>query len=827
VKLFAKNGASEMVSDGGPEQFIAQSKPIGDPVFADNVNTDGVRLNATVDPNGGRTWYYWEYGTTDEYGSQTPETRLRRETSTETELPTSLTQPFEVSNLVVGLQSHTEYHFRLATRNEQGTSFSPDQFIVTYAAEEEPPCPNQLVRQQTGAHFLPDCRAYELASTTYSGGADVLSTTVVGKEPLVAYPDASGKLLYSLDSSIVPGASGDPTNLGADPYVAVRGANGWTTTYVGLPSGGMADSGLFGSPLLEASSNLTEFAFGGPNICDPCFSDDDSVNIPLRRADGTLEKGMAGSENPAADPIGEVRKRFSTDGSTFVFGSDKPFDAAGNNGSVSIYARNLQTDQTQVVSTDEEGHTLTGTVAELDVSADGQRILIGRQVGQDSAGNRYYDLYMHVGGASKSIKVVDSPSGVIFNGMTADGSRVFFTSPDQLAGDTDNSSDFFVADVAGSSTITWLSTGSGASGNSDACAPVGNWNVVSGGPDCSVIGIAGGGGVAKEQGTAYFISPELLDGSENAAEPSNQPTANQPNLYVVKSGQAPEFVATIDSGAPIDQSTVVNGRDNSEVHSYEDFQVTPDGRYAVFSTDVPVTGYRNLGNTEIYRYDSVQDLVECVSCAPTNQPGRSDVTLASHGLNMTDDGRVFFTTQETFALRDTNAKQDVYEWTNGDTKLISGGLGRDDSALLSVTADGKDAFFFTRDILSRLDGNGNAIKVYDAREGGGFLVENTPKRCAAADECRGAGTQQPGPPSIITATGEGPRRPKASDCNSLGKQAKKKNKQAKQMRRKAAKTSSSKQEKKLRQRADRLATEAGKLKERAAACRRSSGGNGK
>jgi len=255
--------------------------------------------------------------------------------------------------------------------------------------------------------------------------------------------------------------------------------------------------------------------------------------------------------------------------------------------------------------------------------------------------------------------------------------------------------------------------------------------------------------------------------------------------------------------------------------------VTPDGRYAVFSSDLPLTGYRNLGNSEIYRYDSVQDQVECVSCAPTNQPGRSDVTLASHGLNMTDDGRVFFTTQETFALRDTNAKQDVYEWTNGDTKLISGGLGRDDSALLSVTADGKDAFFFTRDILSRLDGNGNAIKVYDAREGGGFLVENTPKRCAAADECRGAGTQQPGPPSIITATGEGPRRPKASDCNSLGKQAKKKNKQAKQMRRKAAKTSSSKQEKKLRQRADRLATEAGKLKERAAACRRSSGGNGK
>jgi len=41
----------------------------------------------------------------------------------------------------------------------------------------------------------------------------------------------------------------------------------------------------------------------------------------------------------------------------------------------------------------------------------------------------------------------------------------------------------------------------------------------------------------------------LLDGAANPAEPDNQPTANQPNLYVVKPGQSPEFVATIESGA--------------------------------------------------------------------------------------------------------------------------------------------------------------------------------------------------------------------------------------------------------------------------------------
>lgn len=825
VKLFAKN-ANGVISDGGPEQFLAQSKPIST-VFADNVNTDGVRLNATVDPNGGRTWYYWEYGTTDAYGSKTPEKRLRRETSTETELPTSLTQAFNVSDLIIGLQNDTEYHFRLVTRNEQGTSISDDQFIVTYAAESEPSCSNGLVRQQTGSHFLPDCRAYELASTRYSGGADVLSTIVAGKDPLVAYPDASGTLLYSLDSSIVPGATGDPTNLGPDPYVAVRGSEGWTTSYVGLPSGGMTDTGQFGSPLLEADSALQQFAFGGAGICDPCF-DDGSTNIPLRRSSGVLEKGMAGELNPAADPAGEVRKRFSSDGSTFVFGADKKFEDEGNEGSVSIYTRNLQSGETQVVSTEPDGDTLTGTVAELDISADGERVLIGKQVGSpDSAGNRFYDLYMHVGDSPNSIPVVESSSGVNFAGMTADGAKVFFTTPDPLTDDGDAASDLFVADVGTSSTISRLSTGTGSTGNTNACAPVGNWNMVSGGSPCSVVAIAGGGGVAEEEGTVYFLSPELLDGTENAAEPENQPVANQPNLYAVKPGQAPEFVATIDSGNP----AVVNGVQNSERHNYGDFQVTPNGRFAVFSTDRPLSGYANLGNTEVFRYESLddQDLIECVSCNPTNQPGLTDVSLSHHGLNMTDDGRVFFTTLESFALRDTNGKRDVYQWTDGEMKLISLGLGRDDSALLSVTADGRDVFFFTRDILSRLDANGNAVKVYDAREGGGFLVENRSQPCAAADECRGPGTEQPGPQPIHTATGEGaPRQPQAAGrCAALARKAKKSSTQARKLRRRAADAASEDSARKLRKRAAKLTRQAGALKRSAKACRGSSGEGGK
>ena len=91
-------------------------------------------------------------------------------------------------------------------------------------------------------------------------------------------------------------------------------------------------------------------------------------------------------------------------------------------------------------------------IAELDVSADGSRVLIGRLVSTDAAGNRYWHLYMNVDGAEQSIDLMPgSTSGGIYAGMTDDGTAVYFSTPDQLGGDTDSSSDIYRADVSDSS----------------------------------------------------------------------------------------------------------------------------------------------------------------------------------------------------------------------------------------------------------------------------------------------------------------------------------------------------------------------------------------
>jgi hypothetical protein len=687
-----------------------------------------------------------------------------------------------------------------------------------------------------------------------------------------------------------------------------------------------------------------------------------------------------------------------------------------------------------------------GGVGELDVSADGSRVVVGKRISTDAKGNEFWHLYMHVGNSPNSIDLTPGiTTGVLFDGMSEDGSKVFFTSKDNLFGDSDSSADIFETAVSpgGSASTRLITTKGGVPSNTDACAPSNepdSWNAVTGEGKCNAVAFAGAAGIAAEAGTFYFLSPEQLDGGNGLQ--------NQANLYVVKPGGNPEFVTTMDSsvgkevapppdhpvvkakfasslaeptslsvdqasgdlyvaesgsgaisrfnsaGAPdnftagpnagtnkltgfslpatesqiavdsaptsplkgalyvtsnggsiyvyassgeklgeltgfgeacgvsVDQSNgdvyvgdysyggvrrfhptsgagpisnasygpetsinteglspckveadsaghvyardyftevvkqypdsqfattppvidgsiasgtatalqsdaengdlyvdeggqlarysaagvliqkfgsgaiasskgvainaaskhvyatsganivefgvaeapfrpiaspaVLHGSEQSGVHSFGDFQVTPDGRYAAFASTQPVTGYPSFGYYEIYRYDTADGALACASCSPTLGAPSNDATLLGHGLNLTDGGKIFYTTRESLALRDTNEKLDAYEWSNGVVQLISTGISGSDSGMVTASADGKNAFFFTRDVLTSKDENGNTVKIYDARQNGGVVQDPPRKLCAASDECHGPGTEEPAPPGINTVTGSGP-----------------------------------------------------------------------
>jgi hypothetical protein len=705
------------------------------------IRARAVTFRGSMFGGGTQASYRFEYGTDTNYGQSTD----------------LVAAPFNYyssggSLSVSGLQPGTTYHVRLVATNSVGTTYGPDNIFTTYPASLGggiDSCPNALARKQTVAQRLPDCRAYELASAADTGGYDVESYLSPGQTPYPGFPAATDKLLYAVHSGAIPGPW-HATNNGPDPYLATRTSIGWSTAYEGLPSDINPQAGSFSSELGEADSQLGTLAFAGPKLCDPCFTDGGlETGIPLRLSDGRLVQGMAGSLEetvPAtAKPEGKVAKYFSADGKHLVFASKYAFEPGANSGGdLTVYDRDLGTSTTQIVSTDQNGAVLTGTVSELDISADGSRIVTGKQISVDPQGNEYFHPYLHTADSPNSVNLAPgTTTGVLFAGMASDGSKVFFTSADKLiAGDTDTSTDLYEADVDSSDNLDLKLV---AADNSDACTPVANsngehWNTTGANIDCSPVAISGGGGVASATGAIYFLSPEQLDGTKG--------TANQPNLYLAQAGGSPSFVATLEPDNPV----VLDSVKANAARKSADFQTTPNGGYAAFTSNLALSAFSTHGLRSVYRYDAGAGELDCASCDRTGTEETNifaPAELPPNGLGLLADGRLFFTTAAQLVLNDANFKKDVYQWSDGEPALISAGSGPFDSGLLGASADGTDVFFFTQDDLAtEEDKNGSQMRIYDAREGGGFFKLPATVPCQASDECHGAGTPAPGPADI-------------------------------------------------------------------------------
>ena len=80
-------------------------------------------LTGTVDPNGGPTTFYFQYGATSSYGAQTS-TRNAGGGSTDV----------SVSAGLFGLSAGTVYHYRIVAMNGTGTTDGDDQTFTTTAA---------------------------------------------------------------------------------------------------------------------------------------------------------------------------------------------------------------------------------------------------------------------------------------------------------------------------------------------------------------------------------------------------------------------------------------------------------------------------------------------------------------------------------------------------------------------------------------------------------------------------------------------------------------------------------------------------------------------
>ena len=384
---FDASGQTLYVSEGSRIDIFHReppSAPYGlEAPNVDSIRSQGANAHSGFVAGGAQVSYSFEYGTDTSYGSATPPTKV----------------PFEhfgtkVDAPLVGLQPNTTYHVRLAATNSGGTSYGPDRVFTTYPTPPggPDPCPNALARKQTGARSLPDCRAYELVSAADTGGYDVESSLVPGQAPFPGFPLATDRLLYATHSGAVPGPW-NATNKGPDPYLATRTANGWATDYEGLPADINPAAGSFSSVLGEADSSLSTLAFAGASLCSPCFGSgirDRDPGPPAEWPAGPGHERLAGRERPRH---GQARRqgrevllpgRVNSSSSPPNTPSSPVPTRAGTSRSMPVTS---PPGRPQIVSTDPGGNALTGTVSELDVSADGSRVVtaqtgLGRLRGQ-------------------------------------------------------------------------------------------------------------------------------------------------------------------------------------------------------------------------------------------------------------------------------------------------------------------------------------------------------------------------------------------------------------------------------------------------------------
>jgi len=213
--------------------------PIVDSLSVTGITSDEAILRGQVNPGGVETAYRIEYTTAEDVDFEGAV--LVKEGTLE-----SSGEGLPVSASVTGLAPVTVYRFRIVAENEAGND--KDEFsFSTYAKPEIPDaCPNQATRTGPSAS-LPDCRAYELVTPSDTNshapfGGDGLGSPFLSP---IASPDGDA-LSFRVEGGIVPGTEATGGLLG-DPYLSMRGPDGWHTEGAGTNGafiGGIASGGF-------------------------------------------------------------------------------------------------------------------------------------------------------------------------------------------------------------------------------------------------------------------------------------------------------------------------------------------------------------------------------------------------------------------------------------------------------------------------------------------------------------------------------------------------------------------------------------------------------
>ena len=120
-RVVASNASG--TSRGSDAVLTTLVPPVVSTHAASGISAVSATLNASVDPNGRSTSYFFEFGTTTSYGSKTSAKSAGSSTSAQS-----------VSDGIGGLQTGVTYHYRVVATSDAGTSYGHDASFRTSSA---------------------------------------------------------------------------------------------------------------------------------------------------------------------------------------------------------------------------------------------------------------------------------------------------------------------------------------------------------------------------------------------------------------------------------------------------------------------------------------------------------------------------------------------------------------------------------------------------------------------------------------------------------------------------------------------------------------------
>jgi hypothetical protein len=694
-------------------------------------------------------------------------------------LPGGGSKPVTVEAPLTGLNPGVTYHALLVVRYGAGLevdSGDDQEFVATLDPADN--CPNEQRRQENNSLALPECRAYEMVTPPGKEGFGAGLNSFDGGER-VMYQTKAGNIAKS-------GQNGLTRNF----YVTARSATGWETIpNLNGPTGSIYDTPNNFDPF-GTSGGAAPVQYSSDLLSSVWFANkagSAEENYALRRPDGSFTLLAKREVNGGGMGIYQIGGWSDDLSHLFITSNVLPTGFAPTNWGPGVYEF-LGTGNEQPprrVDVDNSGNPITtctwgsGSSAQLEFNSGDGRVAVSRVAGGCGGANPpATGLWARIDGttsvniaASQCDRTVGDPGGACndpigsgacingpsseegpgcrglqFRGAASDGSRVFFSTAQQLVdADTDEANDLYACDIPSGTPAP--------AGDANPCSVL---RQVSAG-DLTGAAVESVGTTSANGATVLFTAKGVVADNEDAL--GAEALAGDHNLYAWRT----------DAAHPAGQTTFVGRLESNSVGG----QSTPDGRYLVFTTASQLVDTDTDNAHDLYRYDVEAGDLSRVSTNVLGVAGNGNgfdavisslrdsqnrLVQGSHP-SVSDDGqKIVFTTTEALSPADGNGEPDLYLWTPARVSLISTGAvgagigGEGGEPLGYVSPSGQDIYFNTPGALSPTDGDDN-VDVYDARIAGGFSFASKPS--CAGEACQTATTptlvkrapssSQPGP----------------------------------------------------------------------------------